>query len=128
MHKQLEAVTIYGDTIRTNNSRRQEYGHAWHKFGDENDVAANTVYALYFNYESDFRGDFDFMIGIAKDNGKPAYEIPAGEYYVWDVGTEDPMDVPDAWQEIWDSGMERAYITDFELYVPGESIKIYLAL
>lgn len=124
----IDAMTIYGDAIRTSNSRRNDVGRQWHRFVEEVDIRANTIYALYYNYESDFRGEFDFALGTTRDNGKPAHEILAGKYYVWDVGSEDPMDIPDAWEDIWASDIKRAYTTDFELYVPGESTKIYLAV
>lgn len=130
METQFKGITIYGNSIRGNNRNRHSYAHTWHAFLEEHGNAVfNTVYALYYNYESDHTGDFDFVIGIIYDDGKPAHEIKGGKYYVWDVGSDDPMDVADAWEDIWQrDDIKRAYGTDFEIYVPGETIKIYLSL
>lgn len=129
MEKQLEPIIIYGDAVRGNNANRHGYAHKWHDFLEKYGVNNfNSIYALYYNYESDCRGDFDFVIGMTWDSGSPAHKIEGGKYYVWDVGSDDPMDVPDAWEDIWASDLKLAYKTDFELYVPGESTKIYVSI
>lgn len=129
MEKEISAFTIYGNAVRGSNSNRHSFAHAWHNFLREyGHNKVDKVYALYYNYVSDYTDEFDFVIGMTPNDGKPAHNINGGKYYVWDVGTEDPMDVPDAWEAIWQSDINRAYTTDFEVYVPGESTKIYLAL
>lgn len=130
MHKKIEAVTVYGNAVRANHTQPCDMGHLWHALANEIDITANTIYAIYYNYETDDRGEFDFALGTTEDNGRPAprHEILAGEYYVWDVGSQDPMDVRDAWYDIWESDIKRAYTIDFELHAPGENVKIYLAV
>lgn len=129
MEKEISGFTIYGKAVKGNNSNRHGFMHTWHDFLDEHGLEnPNKVYALYCNYESDYTGDFDFIIGMTTDDGKPAHQINGGKYYVWDIGSQDPMDVPDAWEDIWASDIKRAYGTDFEVYDPDETTKIYLSI
>ncbi|WP_428898136.1 putative transcriptional regulator YdeE [Parelusimicrobium proximum] len=126
--EKLGKIVVHGKISRTNNHSLDFFGEKWKDFYEHNDPSKETVYAVYTNYESDYKGDFDFLVGVETDNGAPAFEIPAAEYYVWDTGSADPAVLPIEWTKIWASGINRKYTTDFELFKPGETIKIYLAV
>lgn len=124
----LDVFTVYGDTIRTNHNNPRPFGEAWGRFLNETRPVEGAVYAVYSNYHSDFAADFDYTVAQKINSGKPAVIIPAGRYFVWDVGTTDPAAVNEAWLKIWLSAIKRTYRTDFVAYVPGETIKIYLSI
>lgn len=93
-----------------------------------NRVAPMTTYAVYFDYASDYNGDFSYFIGEAVSSfddipqGLDTLIIPAQTYTVFTTQQGPlPYIVIDEWQKIWNMpneelGGERAYIADFELY------------
>ncbi len=87
-----------------------------------------VVISSYSNYENDFNGAYDYLIGEEVwDDEKPieglsSLIIQGGSYVKF---TSDPGPMPDVvikmWQAIWkmssvELGGTRAYKTDFELY------------
>ena len=66
--------------------------------------------------------------------GFTGINIPAGKYQVYYLAGKFPEFVHDAWQEIWNSDIERKYTTDFDQYSAGAKsfdeteVKIYLAV
>ena len=122
----VKEILIHGNKIRTNNNDINVFSTMWSEFL-KNKVEGD-IYAIYCNYESDYTGDFDFIIGTEVNNGKYSVTIPKGEYYIRDVASQDPRDVGEAWNEIWKSNLPRTYQTDFELYKTDGSISIYLSV
>lgn len=122
----VKTKVIYGNKVRTNNHDSSIYSKKWEEFL-QNKVNGD-IYAIYGNYESDFTGDFDFMIGTEENTGEDSFTIENGEYYIWEVKSKDPSGVGQAWKEIWESDLPRAYKTDFEVYKTNGSIAIYLSI
>ncbi|MEK4487284.1 effector binding domain-containing protein [Psychrobacillus sp. FSL H8-0484] len=126
MRKEFSTKAIYGNKIRTNNNDIRVFSNMWVEFL-KNKVEGD-VYAIYSNYQSDHTGDFDFLIGTEEVVGSSTVTIPEGEYYVWEVATNDMEAVGKAWNEIWKSDLPRTYNHDFELYKTDGSISIYLSV
>ena len=122
----IDTKMIYGNKVRTNNHDNIIFSKKWEDFL-QNKVNGD-IYAIYSNYESDYTGNFDFMIGTEEKSGEDSITIENGEYYVWEVESKDPSDVGKAWREIWISDIPRAYKTDFEIYKTNGSVAIYLSV
>jgi predicted transcriptional regulator YdeE len=136
---ELPGFSVIGIQVRTNNAKETAAGGLipgqWQKFFKEGiaDKIPNkidpTIYAVYTNYASDQRGDYDFIIGMKVSGvsdipvGMVATTIPKGRYAIVPSSTGPVSQVvPEAWQHVYsldDSkqlGGGRAYKADFELY------------
>lgn len=121
-----DSKVIYGNKVRTNNHDSSIFSKKWEEFL-QNKVNGD-IYAIYSNYDSDYTGDFDFMIGTEEKAGEDSFTIENGDYFVWEVESKDLSGVGKAWSEIWKSDLPRAYATDFEIYKTDGSIAIYLSV
>lgn len=84
---------------------------------------------MYNNYASDFTSDYDLHIGIEeKFTDESSVIIPAGNYRIVEVDHTDPKGVFNAWVDIWNSDIKKAYKTNFEFYSKDGSIKIFLSV
>ena len=90
----------------------------------ENRVNPGKTFAVYFEYESDYKGEYSYFIGEEVSEfariveGLEAYVIPAQSYnkYTTDAGAM-PNIVINAWQKIWQmDDKNRNYQADFEVY------------
>jgi predicted transcriptional regulator YdeE len=130
--KELE---LYGIRVRTSNSNQRIFGKMWgeffakglnHSLGEE-----NPTYAVYFNYESDEKGEFDFFIGKEKKvDGLEKISIPHNTYFKKEFIDQKPEEVvTDFWMQVWkDDSVKsnRAYQFDFEKYEKN-TIEIFLS-
>ena len=84
------------------------------------------IFAVYFDYESDYTGEYSYIIGEEVTEFEEVAEgldmltIPAQAYskFTTDPGVM-PLVVINAWQEIWqmkELEKERNYKADFEVY------------
>ncbi|MBY0599895.1 GyrI-like domain-containing protein [Bacillus bingmayongensis] len=118
---------IYGKKVRTNNQNTDAILNLWEEFLRLN--LKGDIYGVYNNYESDFTGDYDLHIGTEeKFTDESNVIIPTGNYHVVEVDHTDPKGVFNAWVDIWNSDIKRAYKTDFEFYSKDGSIKIFLSV
>lgn len=151
MEKQiLRSFPVIGITVRTSNAE----GHAakdipelWARFW-RIDVASkipgrvgNDIYSVYTAYEGDYTKPYTTLIGYRVENldhipdGFSGLLIEEGPYMKCIAkGNLSQGAVFDAWLEIWNAEIPRAYTSDFEVY--GEraqnpedaEVDIYLAL
>lgn len=135
-----EQMKLVGISVRTNNQTENDpdnavIGPLVEKYFREkivNQIAnkknPGTTISAYLNYESDYTGDYTYMIGEevtdfnSSNDDQEVAIIPAQTYckFTTDSG-QMPNVVIDAWEAIWsmnaeDFGGERAYKGDFELY------------
>ncbi len=92
----------------------------------------DTVYGIYYDYESDFKGDYSIGVGIENvDKGSMMISDQAN-YNIFKVTSSDEEGILKTWQKIWgleESGeLERAYTVDFEKYLPSGEIEIHIAI
>lgn len=96
---------------------------------NSNIINNSKLYSVYFEYESNHKGKYSYLIGqeVKEFSNLPeeltAYIIPAQTYKIFETNTGImPHVVIDAWKEIWSMednltiGGDRSYIADFEAY------------
>ena len=132
-------IKIIGIEVRTNNqaemSPEGKIGPTWNRFYQENIAAKipnqsspEKLFAIYMDYESDFRGEYAFVLGKEVGTfdivpeGMVAKTLPTANYAVFtsEKGAM-PNIVINLWKHIWalkptDTGGDRAYKADFEVY------------
>ena len=129
----LTGIALPGKTTNENGQSAIDCGSLWQKFitGDYAnkipDKLGNDIYAVYHSYEGDFTKPFSYFIGCKTDgdasvpNGMDSLVIPGGYYKIFLAKGKMPDCIADTWRQIWQSGINRAYSADFEVY--GEKSK-----
>lgn len=81
-----------------------------------------AMFAVYSDYESDWTGEFSYLIGseVTKADKVPAglavVRIPAQTYAVFTAAGPMPDALLGVWMSIWGTRLPRAYTFDFEQY------------
>lgn len=85
---------------------------------------------LYSDYsEKGYQVTAGFEVKAADSaEGFSVKTIPAGKYAKFSVHGDMVEAVAKAWQEIWNTPLERTYTGDFEEYTSMEDIDIYIAI
>lgn len=124
----LAGLKFKGRTTNANGQSAIDCGSLWQEFEKGNYIARidqrsdDTVYAVYYDYESDHTGTYAYFIGCAvKDasavpTGMDHLFIHEGEYVKLTAQGPMPDCVANTWRGIWQSDMSRAYKFDFEVY------------
>jgi predicted transcriptional regulator YdeE len=130
--EKIEQFSIIGIAVRTTNQNgqaTQDIPALWGRFMSENiaekilNKVDETVYCLYTDYEGDYMKPYTTILGC-----RVAYlnEIPEGMVsktiegglYSKSTAKGNIMQgiVFGEWTNIWNSDLERAYTSDFEVY------------
>ena len=128
----IEPFELIGISIRTTNENGQaakEIAELWGKFISKNILNAipnkvdPTVYSLYTDYEGDHTQPYTAILGCKVETLK---SIPdgmigkslAGGSYVKSTAKGDLMKglVVNHWSKIFEMGLNRTYIADFEIF------------
>jgi predicted transcriptional regulator YdeE len=81
-----------------------------------------TMYVVYSDYESDWRGEYSYLIGCGVTRpgtvpeGMELRKIPARTYAVFTAKGRMPDEVLAVWSLVWLSDLPRTYSFDFEVY------------
>ncbi|UHP09815.1 effector binding domain-containing protein [Listeria marthii] len=123
-----ENKEIFGKKIRANNENFSPIAELWGEVMV--DKPAGDIFAVYSNYASDYKGDYDLLVGTEDWDEAKSAVIEAGEYLIFSVDNANHKGVEEAWQEIWarDSELKRAYRTDFEWYHTNGKIEVYISI
>ncbi|MBC1550666.1 AraC family transcriptional regulator [Listeria sp. FSL L7-1434] len=123
-----ENKEIFGKKIRANNENFSPIAELWGEVMVEKPVG--DIFAVYSNYASDYKGDYDLLVGTQGWDEENSAIIEAGAYLVFSVDNANHKGVEEAWQEIWerDSELKRAYRTDFEWYHTNGKIEVYISI
>lgn len=117
--------------IRTNNFNdpkiMQKIKKLWEEATQELQDYNNYIYGVYYDYESDYKGDYCLSVAITKPYGENVITIPTNELYeIFKV------DTTDTWRKIWrledNKKLRRAYSYDFEKYYPNGEVEIHIAV
>lgn len=120
-------------TVRTNNFMDSEMAtkiqQVW-KEAQGKVTQQTTVYGVYHEFASDYRGDYTLSIASPVETGGKAIVIDSqANYQVFTVDTTKEMAVFKTWQKIWaleeEGKLTRAYKADYEKYQEG-SIEILI--
>lgn len=128
-------LTIIGLAVRTRpEAAVTDIPALWQRFfaeGVSGKLPASDayLYAIYCDYERDFRADYTMVLGVAVDAQTPVPEgmrrvrVPAGRYARFAVQGNPAEVVWGAWMHIngdgagaWTRKAERRYLADFERY------------
>ncbi len=124
-------------SVRTNNFKdeaiMQKISEMWK---EASSILANqdeVKYGLYYDYESDYKGDYTLSVAIESGNNDSTVKIPdTAKYEIFQVDTSEELGILNAWREIWDreekGDLERAYSFDFEKYDQNGQIEIHIAV
>lgn len=133
----LKSFSVIGITVRTSNAEGKaavDIPGLWDKFW-KSDVATqlperlnNDIYSIYTEYDGDYTRPYTTLIGYRVQNldhvpeGFTGIVIREGTYLKHTAkGKLSDGIVFNAWTEIWNSSITRAYTADFEVY--GERSK-----
>jgi predicted transcriptional regulator YdeE len=130
--RKIPARTVVGISRRTSNAdgrSTKDIMAAWAAFLQTNASAKiknrslpPTMYAVYSAYESDWRGDYSYLLGCgvtragAIPEGMEKRKIPPQTYAVFTAKGQMPDEVLAVWSQVWLSGLPRTYTFDFEVY------------
>jgi predicted transcriptional regulator YdeE len=148
--KKMPARTVVGVTRRTSNADGrsvEDIPACWTDFLKQNAAAKirnravpPVMYAVYSDYESDWRGEYAFMIGCGVTRADPVPEgmavrkIPEQTYAVFNAKGQMPDELLAVWMMVWGSRLPRTYTYDFELYderftrPKNKEIDVYIAI
>ncbi|MDP1834968.1 MAG: GyrI-like domain-containing protein [Chlamydiales bacterium] len=123
------AFQVMGIAVRTDNAHAQEnIGGLWQRFKEEKATtkiphkSSEEVFGLYTDYESDHNGLYTLVVGCAVDKVE---EIPAGfaiknvsaaKFAHFVAAGPHPMALVSTWMEVWSSGLDRTFMSDYEVY------------
>lgn len=141
----LDAFRVRGFATRTRNAdeadpQRARLGALWGRFfASDLPAAGRSIYGVYGSYESDHRGAYGVIAGIAMEPGEavPAdqadVEVPAGTYAVFDCRGPLPQAVIEGWGRVWAAfeapgAARRAYRVDVEQYLAPDHVRILIGL
>ncbi len=142
----LEEFTIVGISVRTINNGQAgvDIKNLWDRFYAEgiadkiSNKLSTDLYCVYTDYASDYTDYYTCILGykVATAEDLPVgltyCVIPAADYKVYESTGELPQAVLATWQQIWDSGIKRAYKADFDIYTDaswkGGGVKTYVGI
>lgn len=125
----MNKTIIKGKRIRTNNATLQGVMELWQEIMSLQ--PQGELYAVYSNYESNYLGDYDLLIGTASNELPDSIELAQCEYLKIPVVSNNIEQVAAAWNKIWSNPEiegKRAYATDYELYDTDGNVTIFLSM
>ncbi len=129
----LEELSVVGISVRTTNQKGQsqkDISKLWSKFMGENiaekipNKVNDNIYCIYTDYESDYMGAYTTILGYRVSSienlpkGLSQKNIPASNYNLFKSTGKLPYCVLNTWKQIWELGIRRKYLADFDVYPP----------
>jgi len=125
----MQEITIHGKRIRTNNNQLQDVMQLWNEILPMN--LQGDLYAVYYNFASNYLGDYDLIIGAKEAPLSDQVTLFSGDYIEIPVENNDIVNMGKAWETIWANAQieaKRAYKTDYEKYNKDGTISIFLSI
>ncbi|MDP2796994.1 MAG: GyrI-like domain-containing protein [Methanoregula sp.] len=148
--KMMPAKIVMGIKRRTSNADGRSVSDipaCWQEFLAQNMAAKITnraktpaMFAVYSEYDSDWTGEYAYMIGseVTKadtvPNGLAVTRIPAQTYAVFTATGPMPDALLAVWMSVWGTNLPRTYTCDFEQYdarftrPENKEIDVYVAV
>ena len=144
----MNSFIVSGPKTRTNNQTEMIPAQArlpllWGSFLSQHtkeqipdQVKDSPVYGVYTNYQSDFNGDYDVIVGVetrsTDSDSFSSVKIAEGNYLVFEKPGNMPQVIIETWLAIWDyfsepQSVTRLYTADFEVY-KNDGVAIYIAV
>ena len=124
----LTGLALENKTTNANGQSHTDCENLWHTFDKGGyadkvvDRISDEIFGVYFDYESDSNGPFNYFIGCkvkpgaTVPQGMDTLTIPAGQYHKIVATGKMPDCVVEAWKKVWVSDIVRTYKIDFEVY------------
>ncbi|TXD77912.1 GyrI-like domain-containing protein [Algoriphagus ratkowskyi] len=126
----FKIIGIAARTSNTSGKAAEVLGALWRRFFEEQigdkieGKISDDIYAIYTDYESDYKGEYTCLIGYQVENegniteGLVSKKFHGGKHAKFVAKGKMPDAVVNCWQEIWakDSDLDREYTADFEVY------------
>jgi predicted transcriptional regulator YdeE len=124
----LTGLALSTKTSNENGKSSIDCENLWHEFHKQKyadkiiDKLSDDIYGVYFDYDGDSTRPFNYFIGykVSKEAvlppGLQSLIIPEGRFEKVTAKGKMPGCVTEAWKQIWESPLERAYKFDFEIY------------
>ena len=148
--KKVPAKIVMGIKRRTSNADGRSVNDIpafWQEFLAQNMASKITnrsktpaMFAVYSEYESDWTGEYAYMIGseVTKADtipeGLAVTRIPAQTYAVFTAAGPMPDAILAVWMSVWGTNLPRTYTCDFEQYdarftrPENKEIDVYIAV
>lgn len=119
-------------TFRTNNFNDAEifekFQSAWEQTLSK--IQNSTLYGVYFDYQSDYKGDYTFATATENPLENSQKIIPEnGNYKIFNAQKDTMFET---WQQIWQleeqGQLNRTYLVDYEKYLPTGQVEIYIGI
>ncbi len=129
----LESFQVIGIKVRTINKDGQsgkDIKALWDRFFADSisqkipNKSGNELYNIYTNYESDYLGNYDCILGLKVSTldqipeGMTGITIRKDTYEAFTSKGELPKSVQNTWEYIWKNKTNRSYGADFDVYEP----------
>jgi predicted transcriptional regulator YdeE len=130
--KKIPAKIVMGVQRRTSNADGRsikDIPACWQDFLSQkmaakipNRAKTAAMFAVYSDYESDWTGEYAYLIGseVTKvdqiPKGMAVVRIPAQTYAVFTAAGPMPDAILGVWTSIWGTNLPRTYTCDFEQY------------
>ena len=127
----VEAFDVVGISIITDRSKATDDINAlWEKFFKDSvgqqvqHKTDDVIYCVYSDYEGDHEAPYRVTIGYkvtqtSTSDDFTAVTVQGQDYAMMSAAGEQPKALLETWNAIWDSDLDRAYTTDFEIYGPN---------
>jgi predicted transcriptional regulator YdeE len=124
----LIGLKLSGKTKNENGQSGVDCGALWQEFEQKgitsliSNKVNDSIYAVYYDYESDENGSFSYFIGCRVENETEVPEtldeliIPKQKYHIEIAKGQMTGCITDAWKRIWSSSLQRKFGYDFEIY------------
>jgi predicted transcriptional regulator YdeE len=124
----LMGLSLKFKTTNLNGQSSADCGNLWQAFEQGNimnqipDRIGSSIYAVYYAYEGDYLQPFSYFIGCPVNidaqpvPGLEILTIPSDTYRKFTASGILPDCISFTWKKIWESDIQRAYRTDFEVY------------
>lgn len=101
----------------------------WKKYLSLN-LKNETIYAFYFNYNSNYKDDYNFSIGGKQYfNNSNIIKITKTNYKIFSCHNSN---IIETWNNIWNleenGKLKRSYTIDFEKHYDNGNIDIYIGI
>lgn len=83
---------------------------------------SDDVVSVYCEYEGDHTKPYTVFLGyrvpetVAAPEGLVRRHVPAGAFVRFSAAGEQPRTLMATWQEIWQAGLDRAFVADYEIH------------
>jgi predicted transcriptional regulator YdeE len=127
----IEGFSVVGVSIRTTNKddqserdiRKLRMEFLLNNIADDiHNRVSDDIYCIYVDFDGKKDGEYTAILGYRvsntnDDTGEYAYgEVAGGKYYKFVSEGEVPQCARPTWEYIWNSDINRKYLTDFDVF------------